>query len=125
VDEAFNGLKAIAALLEAAQTNVLAKSNQIEAEPELEVLTVDLPTLIALPVVLRAYVSASQTVASMLGIPDDEYRKGCLLGFSRAEEYAAAVGQRVLDSLVVDDAQTSTIRAVKRWLEVEVATADD
>ena len=127
VDEAFNGLKALTALLEAAQSNAFARGTQTKAElgAELEVLTADLPTLIALPVVLRAYVSSFQTVTSMLGIPDGEYRKGCLHGFSRAEECAGAVGQRVLDNLAVDDAQSGATEVVKNWLEVEVSTADD
>jgi hypothetical protein len=60
----------------------------------------------------------------MVGISEDEYRKGCLLGFSRAEECAAAVGQRVLDVLT-NEAPMSTNVTVIRWLEVEVATADD
>jgi hypothetical protein len=127
VDEAFNGLKALTALLEAAQSNAFARGTQTKAElgAELEVLTADLPTLIALPVVLRAHVSTFQTVTSMLGIPDGEYRKGCLHGFSRAEECAGAVGQRVLDNLTVDDAQSGATEVVKNWLEVEVSTADD
>lgn len=121
VDEAFDGLKALVALLEAAQTNLFAKGIQ----SELEVLTADLPTLIALPVVLRAYVTPIQSVAVMLGVSEDDYRKGCLPGFSRAEECVAAVGQRVLDVLLADETPTSAATAVIRWLEVEVATADD
>jgi len=119
VDEAFDGLKGLAVLLEAEQTNAFAKGDQIE----LERLTANLPTLIALPIVLRGHGSTSRTVAEMLGISEDEYRKGCLFGFSRAEEYAAAVGQRVLVTLT-NEAQTSANVAVTKWLEVELASAD-
>jgi hypothetical protein len=119
VDEAFDGLKGLAVLLEAEQTNAFAKGDQIE----LERLTANLPTLIALPIVLRGHGSTSRTVAEMLGISEDEYRKGCLFGFSRAEEYAAAVGQRVLVTLT-NETQTSANVAVTKWLEVELASAD-
>lgn len=127
VDEAFDGLKALTAVLEAAQTNAFAKGTQTQAEldTELEVLTADLPTLISLPIVLRAHVSTSRTVAEMLGIPEDEYRKGCLAGFSRAEECAAAVGQRVLDVLLTNEAPTQANMAVIKWLEVELTNPDD
>lgn len=126
VDEAFDGLKALRALLEAAQTNAFGKGHQTEAEleTELEALTTDLPTLIALPIILRAYCSTSRTIAEMVGISEDEYRKGCLPGFSRAEECAAAVGRRVLDVLA-NEAVTSAKLTVIIWLEVEVANADD
>lgn len=120
VDEAFDGLKGLAALLEAEQTNAFTKSNQTE----LERLTADLPTLIALPIVLRGHCPTSRTVAEMLGISEDEYRKGCLLGFSRAEECAVAVGQRVL-AVLTNEPQTSANVIVTKWLEVDVATADD
>jgi hypothetical protein len=61
----------------------------------------------------------------MLGIPEDEYRKGCLAGFSRAEECAAAVGQRVLDVLLTNEAPTQANMAVIKWLEVELTNPDD
>jgi len=120
VDEAFDGLKGVAALLEAEQTNAFAKGGQTE----LERLTADLPTLIALPIVLRGYCPTFRTVAEMLGISEDEYRKGCLLGFSRAEECAAAVGQRVL-AVLTNEPHTLANVIVTKWLEVDVATADD
>jgi len=71
---------------------------------ELGALTADLPTLIALPILLNAYVFTSErggprSVASSLGLPEERYRVGCLTGFGRAEECTAAVGQRVLDVL--------------------------
>lgn len=127
VDEAYDGLKALVALLEVTQRNAFAKGAQTEAEceTELEALTADLPTLIALPVVMRAHMSTSSNVAFMIGISEDEYRKGCLPGFSRAEECSAAVGQRVLDCMSTDQAPNAASRVVQQWLEVEVATAND
>jgi len=127
VDEAFNGLKALATLLHAMETNAFAKGTQTQAEleTELEMLTADLPTLISLPVLLRAHVSTSRTVGEMLGISEDEYRKSCLPGFGRAEECAGAVGQRVLDVLLANKAPTPATEVVTKWLEAELANADD
>jgi len=122
VDEAFDGLKGLAALFEAVQTDAFAKGSHTEAE--LEMLTEDLPTLIALPVLLRGHCSTSRTVAEMLEVSEDEYRKWCLLGFTRAEECAAAISQRVLDVLT-NEAQTLANVAIIKWLEAELATADD
>lgn len=125
VDEAFDGLKALAALLEATRSNPYkGTQSQTELETELEMLTANLPTLISLPVVLHDYVSISRSVANMLGMSEEEYRKSCLVGFSRAEECAAAVGQRVLDVLA-HEAPTQVNVAVIKWLEIEVATTDD
>jgi hypothetical protein len=126
VDEAFDGLRALADLLEAAQTNAFAKGTQtqVELETELEMLTADLPTLISLPIILHTYYSPSRTVAEMLGIPEDEYRKSCLSGFARAEECASVVGQRVLDVLA-NEALMPAHGVVTKWLEAELTTADD
>ena len=68
---------------------------------ELGTLTADLPTLIALPILLNAYVFTSEkggprSIPSILGLPEERYR---LTGFVRAEECTAVVGQRVLDVL--------------------------
>lgn len=127
VDEAYDGLKALAHLLEVTQANAFAKGNQPQAdyEKELEAMTADLPTLIALPVVLRAHVPASNDIASMIGLTDEDYRSGCLHGFSRAEECAGAVGQRVLDVLATDKITSGSNRVATKWLEYEVSIADD
>jgi hypothetical protein len=76
-----------------------------ELAHELGALTVDLPTLIALPILLNAYAftserGGSRSVASMLGLPEERYRQGCLTGCGRAEECTVAVGQRVLDAVI-------------------------
>ncbi|KAJ6497849.1 hypothetical protein C8R45DRAFT_142035 [Mycena sanguinolenta] len=116
IEEAFDGLKALAPLLDAVQ---VAPSSQCASEDELEVLTEDLPTLLALPVLLNAYgCKFGRTVAQMLGLAEDEYRNGCLSGFGRAEECAGAVGQRVLDVLRRDQGVPTIVR---EWLEGEMA----
>jgi hypothetical protein len=71
-----------------------------ELAHELGALTADLPVLIALQILLNEYVSTSErdglrSVGSILGLPEEQYRLGCLTGFGRAEKYTAAVGQRV------------------------------
>ena len=73
-----------------------------ELAHELGALTADLPTLIALPIMLDAYVftrkrGGPRSVTSILGLPEERYGLGCFKG--RAEECTAAVGQRVLDWL--------------------------
>ncbi|KAJ7668432.1 hypothetical protein DFH06DRAFT_198573 [Mycena polygramma] len=115
IEEAFDGLKALPPLLEAVQA---APPGQCVSEDELEVLTEELPTLLALPVLLNAYGSNSHSVARMLGLSEDEYRKGCLSGFGRAEECAAVVGQRILDVLRREEVAPAVVR---EWLEAEMA----
>jgi len=126
VDQAFDGWKALIALLEAVQNNAFPKGNQTrdEWETEMEVLTSDLPTLISLPILLRVYMSTPRTVAEILRISEDEYRKSCLHGFGRAEECALTVGQRVLDVLA-NEASTPGNEMITKWLEAELASADD
>lgn len=149
VDEAFEALAALPALLETAQAafHGKAKVSIGELENDLEVLTVDVPTLIALPVLLRAYVfphlpgagagTTERTVSSMLGLGEGAYRSGCLSGFGREEECTAAVGQRVLDVLrdelrsttyakvaMVDvTAEFKEVDVVLKWLERQVSLA--
>ncbi|KAJ7251815.1 hypothetical protein B0H12DRAFT_1018358 [Mycena haematopus] len=116
IEEAFEGLKALAPLLDAVQA---APPIQCASEDELEVLTEQLPTLVALPVLLNAYGSKfGRSVAQMLGLAEDEYRKGCLSGFGRAEECAGAVGQRILDVL---RREQGVPVIVQEWLEGEMA----
>ncbi|KAK7057426.1 hypothetical protein R3P38DRAFT_2840892 [Favolaschia claudopus] len=117
IEEAFDGLKALAALLDAVHT---APPTQFASEAELEVLTEELPTLLALPVLLNAYTHNKflHSVAEMLDLSEDDYRKGCLSGFGRAEECAGAVGQRVLDLLRREEDVPAIIID---WLEAEMA----
>lgn len=120
VDEAFDGLKALPPFLEAVHSVIPTTLLTDPArEHELEVLTAELPTLIALPVLLHAHGREGRTtsVADMLGLSEDEYRKGCLAGFGRAEQCADAVGQRVLAVLRQDGESNSVL---SRWLEAEI-----
>lgn len=113
VSEAFEGLKHLGGLLEALQT----KSKLLPVANDLITLTAELPTLIALPVILRAYLPNLQGVPEMLGLSEEEYRKGCLSGFSRAEECASVVAQRVLYVLHKNSGANET---PTKWLEVEI-----
>ncbi|KAL1747070.1 hypothetical protein HDZ31DRAFT_80767 [Schizophyllum fasciatum] len=123
VDEAMKGLAALVPLLETVQAMPRAKLGIHDAvdddfERQLEEQTQELPTLICLPVLLHAYGGGSgSSVAHILGLTEDEYRRGCLSGFARAEECADAVGARVLDVLRQDAAVP---RVVVQWLEREL-----
>jgi len=62
-------------------------------------------------------VSLHRTVAEMLGISEDEYRKGVFSAFSRAEEYLPAVVSGY--SLPSLRSPTPANLVVTKWLEVE------
>ena len=103
VSDAYDGLKALLRLMEFVHMSTIHSAE--EPANELGALTAGLPTLIALPILLRAYVFTSarggpRAVASILSLPEERYRLGCLTGFGRGEECAAAVGQRVVDVLM-------------------------
>jgi hypothetical protein len=138
VDEAFDALKALVALLDAVHLHALPTHDAEELEREIETIAADLPTLIALPVLLRAFVFETSgegvsppSVAEMLGMKAIEYRSGCLLGFGRAEEYAALVGQRVCDVLRGQceqegwDTSRPAAVAVLEWLEGRLEDSED
>lgn len=121
VDEAFKGLKALAVFLEVLQSLKLdsefAKSNADLAN-ELISLTEELPTLIALPPLLRMYASRDvPSVSEITGLSEEEYRRGILSGFGRAEECADGVGMRVRQRL---NANPEANDVVIRWLELEL-----
>lgn len=124
VDEAFNGLKALPPLCDAVQAlpfklngGSLVTNQLIH---ELVTLANELPTLIALPVVLHAYGSGTSSVSGLLGLPEAEYRASCLTGFGRADECAALVGQRVLGSLSADQEAGAIVMG---WLVEEIEGA--
>ncbi|RDX42055.1 hypothetical protein OH76DRAFT_1411509 [Lentinus brumalis] len=141
VDEAFDGLSALIALLESIQvsspaprptaaTTAVPTANAspkvtplAELEADLDVLTADLPIVVALPLLLRTYVPAARSVPAILGYAESEYRKECLSGFGRAEECGVPVGERVLRVLRADPAVRAQagVDVVLRWLEREVA----
>ena len=125
VSDACGGLKALLCLMESVQTSTTHSTEDLARE--LGILTADLPTLIALPILLNAYVFTGEkggprSIPSILGIPEERYRQECLTGFGRAEECTAAVGQRVLDVLSNQSGLTSdpVTEAVVRWLKTEI-----
>ncbi|KAI0779325.1 hypothetical protein C8Q74DRAFT_1216879 [Fomes fomentarius] len=140
VDEAFDGLSALIALLESIQaacTTVVVRSSSASAssantspkvaplsdlEADLDMLTADIPIVIALPILLRTYVANFRSVPAILGLAEVEYRKSCLSGFGRAEECGIAVGERVLEVLKTDPAVKGA-DALMRWLERELEIA--
>ncbi|CAL1707207.1 unnamed protein product [Somion occarium] len=149
VMDAFDALSSLAALLDSVQARLKSKvvADPNELARDLEVVTVDCPTLVALPILLRTYVFpvlspapallsaegtqlTERTVASMLGLTEAVYRAGCISGFSRAEECTIAVGQRILAMLREELAQVANANAnavlkeayvVLNWLEREIA----
>lgn len=132
VGDAFASLSGTVALLDfvhAPAPAVLLPSAALGAE--LDRLTLDVSTLVALPILLRTLVfphvpgGAEKSVAAMLGLSAGAYRSGCLSGFGRAEECAVAVGQRVLGVLRAEVAGAPDVlpEAVLLWLEREIAEA--
>ncbi|KIJ49581.1 hypothetical protein M422DRAFT_27948, partial [Sphaerobolus stellatus SS14] len=90
VEEAYSGLAGLCALLDC------EARGEVE---DLENITNDLPTVIALPILLRMFAIEAGSVAAMLGVTEEEYRNACLSGFGRAEECGPLVAKRVLDTL--------------------------
>ncbi len=129
VNDACDGLKALLRLLESVQT--ITTRDPPELARELGVLTADLPTLIALPIILNAYVFTGEkggprSIPSILGLPEERYRQECLTGFGRAEECTVAVGQRVLHVLSNEPGLSSdpAAEAVILWLKDEITSVD-
>jgi len=129
VNDACDGLKALLRLLESVQT--ITTRDPPELARELGVLTADLPTLIALPIILNAYVfigekGGPRSIPSILGLPEERYRQECLTGFGRAEECTVAVGQRVLHVLSNEPGLSSdpAAEAVILWLKDEITSVD-
>ncbi|KAF9474582.1 hypothetical protein BDN70DRAFT_310289 [Pholiota conissans] len=123
VDEAFEGLRALPALLDVARDKVDLLASPSDTARRLSTLSTEIPTLIALPIVLHAFGGpGTSSVAAMLGIGEEEYRKGCLTGFSRAEECTLAIAQQVVDVLQADVASN---KIVIQWLEMELAETED
>jgi len=123
VDEAFEGLRTLPALLDAVKYKMEFSGNASITAQAINHLTTEIPSLIALPIVLHAFGGSSMSsVASMLGISEDEYRKGCLSGFSRAEECAIPVAQRVMEILQLD---APANEVVIKWLEIELLEMEE
>ncbi|KAI0341870.1 hypothetical protein BDW22DRAFT_1357952 [Trametopsis cervina] len=131
VDDGYDSLSSLVALLEFIQAGRAGTAAVLNLSTELQALTTDIPVLVALPVLLRAFVfppisnasTQERTVASMLGMSEQAYRNGCLSGFGRAEECVPAVGQRILDVLQLCEGNPQGKDIVSRWLKAEVADA--
>ena len=118
VDAAFKGLEALSVFLEVLQTLKSDFKSADSMANELLNLTEEIPTLIALPPLLRMYGTRDiPPVSEMSGLSEEEYRRGCLSGFGRAEECATVVGQRVLQRLNVSPEANDV---VLRWLYLEL-----
>lgn len=121
VDEAFGSLAALCALLDYEAAGDLEN---------LDAVTSDLPTVIALPVLLRIFgrgqddkgSSGTWDVTSLLGVSDREYRDACLGGFGRAEESGPMVARKVVDVLK-ERCDVKGGRLV-HWLEGRATTSD-
>ncbi|KAJ3988887.1 hypothetical protein F5890DRAFT_1453021 [Lentinula detonsa] len=119
VDEAIHGLRALTDLFDSAH-HLLKPSSERTIEDcalELERLTEKIPTLIALPVLLRTQGLDIRSEV-VLGLSEEDYRNSCLTGFGRADECAIPVGLRVLDHLHVS---VSIAPVLLAWLEKEIA----
>ena len=127
VDEAFEDLKILMALLEAADNPFFALNKSFEeVSTEVYSLTGELPVLVALPVLLRGQFSgerpsvASTTVASLANVAEEEYRKGCLSGFGPADECGNAIGLKVLDPLRKQQDTGLGDKLLVKWLEAHI-----
>ena len=87
--------------------------------------------LIALPILLRTFLPQvgadhERTVASILGLSEAEYRRGCLSGFGRAEECTEAVGKRIMEALRTGAlvGASERVDVLMRWVESQIAAAN-
>lgn len=119
VEEAFHGLEALPSFFDLVPTLPNRVTSDETVLQQLESVTAELPTLIALPVLLQ--ISGLSSVSSFVGLSEDEYRNGCLAGFGRADECAAVVGHRVRDNLGID---TQLGFIIAKWLDGEIQAAD-
>lgn len=129
VDEAFAALGALVSLLHLIYANPRPEAtlNFEQLEADLMAATDDLPTLIGLPILLRAYVvrggsqegGDSRSVASMLGMTEESYRIDCLAGFNRADECEEVVGKHII-CVLRNDSATLGAAMVANWLERQI-----
>ncbi|KAH9942512.1 uncharacterized protein BXZ73DRAFT_88060 [Epithele typhae] len=118
VDEAFDGLAALLALLEAIQVHTapapaLPSVGALSSSPKAAPLPELVPIVLALPLLLRVFVPGERS-----------YRKSCLSGFGRAEECGIAVGERVLRVLRGEAVGGEMLGWLERELEVARAERD-
>jgi len=112
LDEAFEAVRSLSVLFDTLDTF----TGTVE-DSDLEVLTKDLPTLIALPVLLNASNvdkgNIKESVPQMLHMDEREYRQTCLPSFGREEECAETVSRQLLEILEEKGASNT---AIARWL---------
>ena len=130
VDEAFAHLETLVSLLEIADDPFFMVNKTVEqTADEIHDLTDELPTLIALPVLLRVQYFGSvlgpqiSTVAALLNVPEDVYRRDYLSGFGRAEQCGPVVAQRILDVIYARPAVDSS-ECLVDWLEARLGEND-
>jgi len=130
VDEAFVHLEALVSLLEIADDPFFVANKTVdETTDEIHGLTDELPTLIALPVLLRVQhfggVIGPQisTVAALLNVPEDTYRRDYLAGFGRAEQCGPVVAQRILDEIYARP-NVDPSECLVDWLEARLGETD-
>ena len=106
VDEAFVHLEALTSFLEVAEDPFFGVGKAVgEIADDIHDLTDELPTLIALPVLVNMRCFANiidpkvRTVSAFVNVPEDVYRREYLAGFGRAEQYGPVVAQRILDEI--------------------------
>ena len=122
VDQAFEGLRTLPTLLDIANNKGRSGTTE-DLIKKFNELTTKIPSLIALPIILRAFSGPGMSsVSTMLGIPEEEYRKGCLSGFGRAEECTVAIAQCVMEELQTNPSKNAI---VIQWLDMELAETDD
>ena len=116
VDEAFEALAALTALLGA-----IEGGEDVREDFDLDLLTEGLPVLIALPVLFRwSGHGESQVITTMLGVGDAEYRERCLTGFGRADECSSTVARKMLDSLSEKEGDDPKTKIVLKYLKSSV-----
>ena len=130
VDEAFVDLEALVSLLETVSDPFFGTNKTAEqVAGEINNLTDDLPTLIALPVLLRtqclggAFDPQARMVATLLNVSEDAYRRDYLTGFGRAEQYGPVVAQRILDE-IYSRPIINPSECLVDWLEARVNQTD-
>lgn len=115
VDEAYDDIAAMPKFFDDVYSSS-ALHNVYQTVAKLNLSAADIPTLIALPIVMHIH-GNGELVSSLLGLEEDKYRAGCLTSFSRAEECADAVGQGLLSKFAISPGRESVLY---RWLEAEL-----
>jgi hypothetical protein len=113
LDEASEAMRSLSVLFDTLDTF----TGTVE-DMDLDVLTKDLPTLIALPVLLNAANvdkgNIKEGVSQLLHMEEQEYRQTCLSSFGREEECAETVSRQLHE---VFEERGAMNTALARWLQ--------